>query len=529
MMSLLPPVFTRRFTYLHLITILVAATSAGCYEGADESVGALSARESARPVSLKPGDRIRPYEKNPYYLAWGDQPIFALGATMHHSWTPISRPGTVDIEAQLDRLGRVIEAINSPHVWGFVRVLPYDPMNHLHDGDVERVLQPWVRLEDRPRFNLRHFEPEWEERLRTYLEMALARRIIVSLEIWDDWSITRGLNGEYDPGREAAWNANPFNPLNNINYGQRVLPKETAECEAPFYNAIPTRDNNVRVLKLQKLYVDRLLEIAKDYPNVMLKVSNESRAHLDWSRFWANYVRERTRGMMIGEMPATNRRNGGGACEDDFSPLTLSMDPHYDYVDVSQGVTRYEFGSPRAQALGGAKRISFYRQVMARAGTQKPVIVSKDYTRDADGGDIVLWSRFIGGAAAARFHRPGVEHGDDVVDFQHEAIGRLGRFIAEVPFWRMHPAPDLIMDLPRRAHANVLAEPEGHTVIQLLDARAGDRLAVRLTQGTWVARWIDPARGEEIKRHDVDVTGRVLRLHVPVSLDHLILHLYPKT
>lgn len=471
-------------------------------------------------------DRIRPFGKNPHYLAWDGVPIFPLGAAGHHSWTPISRPGTADYEAQLDRLARVIDEIGSPHVRGLVRVLPYDPMNHMHDGAVERVLQPWVRLDD-GRYDLERFEPAWEERLRAYLDTALARRIVVSLELWDDWSVTRGPGGQYDPGEGGAWNAHPFNPHNNVNYGEDVLPRATAVCEAPFYSTIPARADIEPVLALQQRYVDRLLKIVAGYPNVLLKVSNESRAHLDWSRFWAAYVRERAPEVMIGEMPSTNRRDGGGECEDAFSPLTLATDPHYDYVDVAQGVSGHEFGDPREQALGGGQRMYAYRQAMAEAGARRPLIVSKDYAREPEGGDVVLWSRFVGGAAAARFHRPGGDHGEDVVAFQHDAVGRLGRFIAEVPFWHMHPAPELISLLPEEAGANVLAEPKGHVVIQLLGGRAGESLSLELAPGTWTVRWLDPALGREIEREETTVAEASLRLEIPTDLDHQILHLYP--
>jgi hypothetical protein len=104
---------------------------------------------------------IQPYSENPHYLAWGETPVYGLGATNYHSWTPISRPENVDFQKDLQRLAQVIERINSPHVRGFVRCLPYDPMNHMHDGDLDRVLQPWLKMED-GRYNLERFEPEWE-------------------------------------------------------------------------------------------------------------------------------------------------------------------------------------------------------------------------------------------------------------------------------------------------------------------------------------------------------------------------------
>ncbi len=426
----------------------------------------------------------------------------------------------------MGRLAGVMEEIGSPHVCGFVRCLPYDPMNHMHDGAVKEVLQPWVKLAD-GRYDLERFEPKWDKRLRAFLTAALQRRIVVSLEIWDDWSVTRGPGGAYDPGAGAAWNAHPFNPRNNVNYDESVLPATTARCDAPFYSTIPSRRHIRRVLDLQKRYVDHLLAIASEYPNILISIANESRAHLEWSRFWAETARQQVpSGMMIGEMPSTNRKDGGGECEHAFSPLTLCTDQKYDYVDVAQGVSGHEFGSPREQALGGGRRLLEYRRAMAEAGTRRPLVVSKDYTRGPDGGDMVLWGRFVGGAAAARFHRLAGNHPESIRRFQHEAVARLGRFIARVPFWRMHPEPGLVKELPSGAGANVLAEPGGPCVVQLIGGGKGDKLRLTLPSGTWAVRWIDPATGRELTRSEATSDATGLELEIPEEGEHYIIHLY---
>jgi hypothetical protein len=483
------------------------------------------AQEKARPQEK---NRIRPWPDNPHWLAWGDTPVFPLGATDHHAWTPISRPEEVDFEARLDRLARVMEQIGSPNVCGFVRCLPYDPMNHLHDGPVKKVLQPWVMLED-GRYDLERFEPAWEARLRAFLSAALQRRIVVSLEIWDDWSVTRGPGGQYDPGAGAAWNAHPFNPLNNINYDAAVFPVRTSVCDAPFYSTIPSRNNIEPVLELQQRYVDRVLAIAVEYPNVWINISNESRAHLEWSRFWAKYIRERIPAeMMLSEMPSTNRRDGGGECEHPLSPLTLSTDERYDMVDIAQGVSGHEFRNPRDQALSGSRRILACREAMIAAGNPKPLIVSKDYTRGPEGGDIVLWSRFVGGAAATRFHRPAGNHPPAISQFQHDAVGRLGQFIARVPFWEMRPAPEIIRELPDGGGANVLAEAGGHVVVQLIGGEAGASLGLTLPAGEWAMKWIDPATGRELSRAERTSSAAGLVVELPAGPEHRILHVTPR-
>ena len=471
-------------------------------------------------------DNIRPWPDNPHYLAWGDTPVFPLGPTGYHGWTPISRPGTMNFHDQLHRLDSVIRDIGSPHVCGFVRCIPYDPMNHLHDGDVIEVLQPWLRMED-GRYDLERFNPAWERRLREFLKLASDLRIVVSLEIWDDWSVTRGTGGAWNPGPDGAWNAHPFNPGNNINYGDDVLPITTTACNAPFYSTIPSDSDIPQVLSLQKKYVDHLLSIVSDFNNIIINISNESRANIEWSRFWADYIRERVSGsIMIGDMPSTNRKDGGGECEYLFNPLTLSTDPLYDFVDIAQAVSGHEFGgNPQLQALEGSRRILGYRRAMEEAGTPRPLIISKDYTRGPEGGTMVFWSRFIGGAASARFHRPAGDQPESVIAFQHQTAGNLGRFIAGVPFWRMYPSPDVVSMLPDGAGVNVLTDLESHYVIQLIGANKGGKIRLTMPAGKWSVRWIDPAPYSDLVSYEVTLNSTTLDLDIPVRLSHIIIHI----
>ena len=476
-------------------------------------------------------ERVQPFAENPFYLAWGETPVFPLGPTGYHAWTPISRPGSLDFHEQLNRLSRVISEIGSPHVVGFVRCLPYDP----NYTEVLRVLQPWVRMED-GRYDLRRFDPEWEGRLKDYLDLALDLRIIVSLEVWDDWSVSRSVRGEWETGPTRAWNSHPFNPRNNVNYGNDVLPERKTpfvsslpgsgfECNAPFYNTIPSKSNIKRVLTLQKHYVDHLLDIISDYPNVIINISNESRADLKWSRFWAEYIRQRAPSMMIGDMPSTNRKDGGGECDYLFNPMTLSTDPHYDYVDIAQAVSAHEFGGARRQALEGSRRIAGYRAAMREAGTERPLVVSKDYTHGPEGGAIVLWSRFVGGAASARFHRPAANHPESVIIFQHEMAGHLGRFIARVPFWQMDIHPEVVNVTPPVAGANVLTDLENHYVIQLIGGDEGEKLGLKISPGKWTVSWIDPSSGAEFTNYEAVVNTNILELDIPGEFDHRIIYI----
>ncbi len=466
-------------------------------------------------------NQLQPYPENPFYLAWGETPVFPIGGAGIHSWYPLSGFDGVTYQDQLERLAVVVKSIDNPHVCGITRCLAYSPVAK---GDYSgEALQPWLLLDD-GRYDLTQFSPEWEKRLQHYLSIALENRIVISLEIWDDWSLTRGPGGARDPGPGLVWNIHPFNPKNNINYDETVLPANAERCNPPFYRTIPSQDDNPIVLDLQKLYVNRLLEFASDHPNVMINISNESRATLEWSQYWATYIREHAApGLMIGDMPSTNRRDGHGECDPELNPLTLSTDPLYDYVDIAQGVSRHEFGAAVKQAIGGAERIRMYRAAMESADTRRPLVISKDYTNYGLDGDIVFWSRFVGGASTSRFHRPWGEEAETVVQYQHEAMERLGRFIAKVPFWNMAPAPEMLTRLPEGTNANVLAAPDGPVVIQLLGGGAGNTMLIDVGSGAWKILWVDPATGQDLAQSEVSTDNAMLELEIPGDLVHRIL------
>ena len=230
--------------------------------------------------------------------------------------------------------------------------------------------------------------------------------------------------------------------------------------------------------------------------------------------------------MMVGDMPSTNRIDGGGHCENIFNPMTLSTDPHYDFVDIAQAVSRHELGTNvQRQAVEGSRRIFEYRLAMAEAGTRRPLIVSKDYTRGPEGGTIVFWSRFVGGAASARFHRPALTHPPSIIDFQHETVGHLGRFIARLPFWLMNPQNDVVNMLPEGAGVNVLADLESHYVIQLIGGYEGEKLEMQLSPGKWRVNWIDPASGTEFAKHEAIVNSNTLELDIQGEFDHRIIYI----
>ncbi len=463
--------------------------------------------------------RVTVFPDNPRYLAVDGAPVFLIGATHVHGWTPVSRPHH-DYRRDLSRLESVVDRVESPHVRGLVRVVPYFP----EPG----AILPWERGTD-GLYHLDRFNPEWEGRLTEFLDDALARGLVVSLELWEDWSITRGAGGAYDPGAEGGWNIHPFNPACNADYGTETLPSATSLADAPFYRTIPSRQNNRLVLELQQLYAARLCVLTAPYPNVIHNISNESRAPLDWSRYWAVYLREKLGpGKLIGEMPSTNRKDGQGECDPELNPMTLLVEEAYDYADVSQAVSSHEFGEePFAQALQAGQRLAEYAAAMDDMGKVKPLVVSKDYTNFDPDGVPVIWSKFVGGAAAARFHRPMPgEKEKAVADFQFDAIRHLGEFVKGTRFHELAPERALVAQVPKGMGYLLLGKPGQEHVLQLF-GRTGGSVDLMLEAGAFRISWYDPHTGKWLER-DRPVkrpVGYVCTVPVPHHGRNLVGHL----
>ena len=167
------------------------------------------------------------------------------------------------------------------------------------------------------------------------------------------------------------------------------------------------------------------------------------------------------------------------------------------------------------QAVGAGWRLADYEHARRRAGQVKPLVVSKDYTNTDPDGIPVLWAKFVGGAASARFHRPRPGDSPDVEDFMFAAIRHLGWFAARVRFWTMEPDREVVARAPDgAAGANALGRRGEEYVIQVVGGRGGD-LALRLPPGAYRVWWVDPRTGRFLGR---SISGFAERYPLPVQV-----------
>ena len=229
---------------------------------------------SFNPAPADDSDRIRPYAENPHYWQYKGQPVLLLGGSDQDNLFNHPDIAPDGLEAHLDLLrsvgGNTIRNTMSSRDAGNLFAFHRDRDTGLYDLD---------------RFN----DAYWQ-RLDNLLTLAKARDIIVQIELWDPHDYYRPV------GDLGGWAQQPFNPANNVNYTFAESGMiETIDWSAvhdpdqdhPFFQTAPAERDLALVRGYQERFVDKVLEVALPYPNVLYCVSNESNDSLHWSDNWA--------------------------------------------------------------------------------------------------------------------------------------------------------------------------------------------------------------------------------------------------
>lgn len=353
---------TNLLSRLALVAVLVLATAASVLMAAE--------------------DRIRPYRENPFYWEYQGRPIILVGGSVEDNLFQIG-----NLESHLDRLQsaggnyvrNTLSSRDPGDVWAFER----DPKSGQYD--------------------LTRFNGEYWRRLEALLDGARRRGIIVQIEVWATFDFYDGREM-----RSPVWQVNPFNPRNNLNYSAdesglpEVVPCHPTGVCNPFFRAVPALDDNRVVYRFQKAFVDRLLEIALPFPNVLYCMNNETKVSPEWGRHWAAYIRER--GVAVGREVWVTDMFDPWDLSDLHHRETLDRPELYGFIEISQ--------NNHQQGPAHWENAQIHRRRVLAAGPPRPLSNVKIY--GADSGrygttqDAVerFWRNIVGGMASARFHRP---------------------------------------------------------------------------------------------------------------------------
>ncbi len=321
--------------------------------------------------------RLQPWEEDPRYWQYGGEPVLLLGGSGQDNL--FNHPGLPPdgLEAHLDLLVSV--------GGNYVR----NTMSSRDEGN----LWPHHRNED-GFYDLTRFDEEYWQRLRSFLALTAEREVFVQIEIFD----------RFDYAREP-WDANPFNPRNNINYSAEEigLPEEIrthpGQRENPFFRTVPELEDNAELLSYQEAFAAKLLSITLEYDHVLYCISNETSESEHWSSHWAEFVRRHAREAGVG-VEVTEMWDSWDLAHP-MHRHTFDNPELYSFVDASQN--NHQVGQRHWDNLQAARELI--------AEPPRPLNNVKIYGGVPHGGGLLegthkLWRNVLGGVAAARFHRP---------------------------------------------------------------------------------------------------------------------------
>ncbi len=404
----------------------------------------IRAQYSVRNTNIQP---IEIYTENPMYWQYKGEPVLLLGGSVQDNLFQID-----NLKEHLDLLasvgGNYVRSTMSSRDPGNAK--PFEMKNGLYDLD-----EPGV---------------EYWNRFTTFLDLALERDIIVQVEIWATYDFYWG----------DRWADNPFNPLINNTYttSESRLPEivdyPPQTQNNPFFITVPELDNNKIVLEYQQKFVDKLMSIALQYPNVLYCIDNETKARPEWGRYWSAYIRDiaekagkkiyvtemldnwdPTNGLVPG---AVTQHPDLGQWYSEYLNLELSSwakpsntinDPEsYQFIDI------YNNNAQRCEVHYNTSL--FVRNHVLFSRYPRPINNVKIYggMMNTIGHDNIHWAAFhkdgeerfwrniFAGHASARFHRPDWGMGLNHVAQHH--IKSMRMLTDSLDFFNMKPANHLL-------------------------------------------------------------------------------------
>lgn len=406
-------------------------------------------------------DRIQPWKENPSYWQYVGQPVLLLGGSDDDNL--FQHPG---LKQHLDEIANA--------GGNYIR----NTMSDRPDKGFE--VYPFRRLPG-GRYDLNQWNEEYWQRFENLLRWTRERDIVVQIEIWDRFDYSRD-----------NWPPHPYNPKNNVNYTYeesgfaKRYPQHPGRNQQPFFFTTPEQRNNAVVLKYQQRFVDKLLEHSLPHGHVLYCLDNETSAEEAWAVYWAGYIRrkarEADRKVCITEMWDDWNLRG------EHHRRTLDHPERYDFADVSQN--NHQKGQTHWD------NFQWVRDYVAE--NPRPLNTVKTYGADTgpygttQDGIERFWRHIIGGAAAARFHRP-----DSGIGLSEPAVASLQaarKLESRVKLWNVDPANHLLTERTKN-EAYLAADPGRAYALYFTN---GGSVGLNLDDHPhrFRLRWIDVETGE---------------------------------
>ncbi len=244
LISLQLPAGTARTLRTLLVGAVVASLAApGCkhHDGMHKPTVGADARLSGSSLQVLP--------ENPRYFLWRGKPVALIGAS--ESWGAVFNLG-IDHDMYLDTVaagrGNIVQIMT-----GTLVEAAADRSMSPQPG---RLLPPWARSTEPgyagggAKFDLQKFDPKFFARLRSFVEKANRRGIVVKVTLFAPPA----------RGEEIQWTLSPFHPANNIN--------RIAVGSLDVY----TMDRHAGLLEIQEALVRRMVKELRGFDGVIYEI-----------------------------------------------------------------------------------------------------------------------------------------------------------------------------------------------------------------------------------------------------------------
>jgi hypothetical protein len=408
-------------------------------------------------VAVDNDARIRPYEKNPRYWQYKGQGVLLLGGSRDDNLFQIP-----NLKEHLDE----IQAVGGNYI--------RNTMSARSDFGFE--VQEFKKLPN-GKYDLDQWNDAYWTRFENLLRWSHERDIIIQIEVWDRFDYSRD-----------HWVASPWNPANNVNYTYEQTgfdaeyPAHPGQNKQPFFFSIPGMSLYTskldKVREYQQRRVAKMLSYSLEYPNVLYCMNNETSGPLEWGQHWMTFIRTKAaqRGVVV---YATDM------FDDVWTPqksenlrLAINESKMYPFLDISQVNSRSYDDAHWNNVLWVSSQLEKSPRPM-----NNTKIYGSGYKTFGTGGpeDGVerFWRDILGGAAAARFHRP--DSGNGLNDLAEASIRGARILESRIKFWEIAPHMELLSDRePNEAY---------------LAAKPGERYALYFTNGGSVKLDLSRAAG----------------------------------
>jgi hypothetical protein len=418
-------------------------------------------------ITEKHPSAIRIYDNNPFYWEYNGEPLLLLGGSREDNL--FNHP---------DGLAEHLDLLRSAG-GNYIR----NTMSSRNPGN------PWPhkRLEN-GLYDLEQWDDEYWRRFENLLELCLERDIIVQIEIWDPWDyfMTEAPRG-FGPDN-VGWESCPYNPILNINYTAEETGLATdigyysgaRPSNHVFFHTTPELKDIPVIRKHQEAFIDNLLSVSLNYPNILYCMNNEIGEPPEWGEYWARYIRNRANEAGVEVFLADMRRNHDFTSEEQIRILHDTV--HYDFFEISQntandGQVHYDqIMSIRDQVVDKPKPLNNIKIYGGTIGS---------WTTNVEEGTRRFWRNIFGGIATSRFHREGPSplfFGAGLSDLAQVHLRSMRMFTDEMNVFRCIPANYLLSDrepdeaycLAEAGKQYALYFPDGGEVVVNLSGSGSD-------------------------------------------------------